>query len=332
MSKGKSTTSSTTDPAILAMQTDLYNRSKDIAALPFTPYSGPRVAGFNPDQLTGFDAARNMFGQSMALDPRGQLAGMGQAPLDINSFQNPYQEQVIDNAMADLNRGRQLQIQSDQDAAIGRGAFGGSRSAVLEAETNRNFADRAGNLAANLRQQGFDSSVANAMSDRNFRSGINQGLLSDQYRNLGLLSGIGAQQQGLQQGAMDAGYNEFLRGLNYPKEQLNLLAQGLSGLPGDRTLTEQYKPGTAEKVGNAAQTVATLMGLFSDERLKDNITLIGQSKKGHNVYTWTWNKLAKNLNINSPTIGVLAQEVMATNPDAVTKHDSGYYMVNYGAL
>ena len=332
MSKGKSTTTTTTDPAIAAMQTDLYNRAKGIAALPFTPYTGPRVAGFNPDQLAGFDATRNMFGQSMALDPRGQLAGMGQAPLDINSFYNPFQEQVIDNAMADLNRGRQLQIQSDQDAAIGRGAFGGSRSAVLEAETNRNFADRAGNIAANLRQQGFDSSVANAMADRNFRSGINQGLLSDQYRNLGLLSGIGAQQQGLQQGAMDAGYNEFLRAINFPKEQLGLLAQGVSALPRDRSTTEQYKPGTAERVGSAAQTVATLMGLFSDERLKDNITLIGQSKKGHNVYTWTWNKLAKKLDINSPTIGVLAQEVMATNPSAVTKHDSGYYMVNYGAL
>jgi len=258
MSKGKSTTTTTTDPTQMAIYEDLYNRSKGIAALPFTPYSGPRVAGFNPDQLTGFDAARNMFGQSMANDPRGQLAGMGQAPLDINSFQNPYQEQVIDNAMSDLNRGRQLQIQSDQDAAIGRGAFGGSRSAVLEAETNRNFADRAGNLAANLRQQGFDSSVANAMQDRNFRSGINQGLLSDQYRNLGLLSGIGAQQQGLQQGAMDAGYDEFLRSINYPKEQLGLLAQGVSALPTQSQQTQSYRPGFGDFLGGAAGLLGSM--------------------------------------------------------------------------
>ena len=258
MSKGKSTTTTTTDPAQMAIYQDLYNRSKDIAALPFTPYTGPRVAGFNPDQLAGFDATRNMFGQSMALDPRGQLAGMGQAPLDINSFYNPFQEQVIDNAMADLNRGRQLQIQSDQDAAIGRGAFGGSRSAVLEAETNRNFADRAGNIAANLRQQGFDSSVANAMADRNFRSGINQGLLSDQYRNLGLLSGIGAQQQGLQQGAMDAGYNEFLRGINYPREQLGLLAQGVSALPNQTQQTTTNKPGTFDNLFSLAMGLGGL--------------------------------------------------------------------------
>ena len=331
MSKGSNTTTQTTDPQIMAMRKEVFDKSKQVSNLPFVSYTGSQVAGFNPDQLAGFDATRNMFGQSMANDPRGQLAGMGQSPLDINSFQNPYQEQVIDNAMADLNRGRQLQIQSDQDAAIGRGAFGGSRSAVLEAETNRNFADRAGNVAANLRQQGFDSSVANAMADRNFRSGINQGLLSDQYRNLGLLSGIGAQQQGLQQGAMDAGYNEFLRGLNYPAQQLGLLSSGLTGMPNDGTIFDKKKTGTGDVLG----TAATLLGMSmmgSDERMKKDITFIGK-EKGHNIYTWNWKDEAKKMGWDKfPTIGVLAQEVMETNPDAVTKNNDGYYMVNYGAL
>jgi len=256
MSKG----STRTETSVPGYQEDafkkLYGMGENVAQLPFTPYTGPQVAGFNPDQLAGFDATRNMFGQSMANDPRGQLAGMGQAPLDINSFQNPYQEQVIDNAMADLNRGRQLQIQSDQDAAIGRGAFGGSRSAVLEAETNRNFADRAGNVAANLRQQGFDSSVANAMQDRNFRSGINQGLLSDQYRNLGLLSGIGAQQQGLQQGAMDAGYNEFMRASQYPYQQLQAFQGAVTGVPGLFSEYSKKKTGSGDVLG----TIASLFG------------------------------------------------------------------------
>tara|TARA_R100000697_G_scaffold703_1_gene1587 strand:- start:3547 stop:4542 length:996 start_codon:yes stop_codon:yes gene_type:complete len=331
MSKGKSTTTTTTDPAIAAMQTDLYNRAKGIAALPFTPYTGPRVAGFNPDQLAGFDATRNMFGQSMALDPRGQLAGMGQAPLDINSFYNPFQEQVIDNAMADLNRGRQLQIQSDQDAAIGRGAFGGSRSAVLEAETNRNFADRAGNIAANLRQQGFDSSVANAMADRNFRSAINQGLLGDQYRNLGLLSNIGLQQQGLQQGAMDAGYQEFLRAIGFPAQQLGLLAQGVSALPNQQSTTQKSSGGGIADLGAGLGGIGQFISALSDSRLKENINFIGKSK-GHNVYTWDWNEKGKSIGASKfPTVGVIAQEV-AHIPEAVTVDEHGYLMVNYGKL
>jgi hypothetical protein len=332
MSKGKSTTSTTTDPAQMAIYTDLYDRSKSIAGQPFVPYTGARVAGFNPDQLRGFDATRNMFGQSMGFDPRQGLNTLANqsAPtispftgtatdinrsdirdirptslLDTNlgAYQNPFQQQVIDNTLGDLNRARQMQIQSDQDAAIGRGAFGGSRSALLEAETNRNFADRAGNIAANLRSQGFDRAtglagqdinrdfsaqqtmadadrqvaMANAgygnqfgmanmdaqnraafmrpeleMRNRQFQAGLLGNQLSDQYRNLGFLSGIGSQQQGLQQRGMDAGYNEFLRALQYGPQQLGLLSQGVSALPTQTNQTSTNKPGFLDQAAQAA--------------------------------------------------------------------------------
>ena len=105
MSKGKSTTTTTTDPTQMAIYSDLYGKAKGIAEQPFVPYTGARVAGFNPDQLAGFDATRNMFGQSMGYDPRGQLntlAGKSAPSLldtDIGAYQNPYQTQVIDNSL-----------------------------------------------------------------------------------------------------------------------------------------------------------------------------------------------------------------------------------------
>ena len=263
MSKGKSTTTTTTDPAQMAMYQDLYGKAKGIASQPFVPYTGARVAGFNPDQLQGFDATRNMFGQSMSYDPRGRLntlAGKSAPSLldtDIGAYQNPFQTQVIDNTLGDLNRARQMQIQSDQDAAIGRGAFGGSRSALLEAETNRNFADRAGNIAADLRSRGFDRAtglagmdIDNEFRNRGFQAGLLGNQLSDQYRNLGLLSGIGGQQQGLQQRGMDAGYNEFLRALGHGPQQLGLLAQGVSALPTQTNTTSSNKPGTLSSLAS----------------------------------------------------------------------------------
>ena len=279
MSKGKSTTSTTTDPQQMAIYQDLYGKAKGIAEQPFVPYTGARVAGFNPDQLQGFDATRGLFNQSMGFNPRDRINTLANqsAPslLDANigAYQNPFQEQVIDNAMADLNRGRQMQIQSDQDAAIGRGAFGGSRSALLEAETNRNFADRAGNLASSLRSQGFDRATSLAgqdmsrdMQNRQFQSGLLGGQLSDQYRNLGMLSGIGSQQQGLQQRGMDSGYGEFMRALNYGPQQLGLLAQGVSALPTQSNVTDSYKPGMGDYLGGAASLLgsAAMGGGFGD--------------------------------------------------------------------
>lgn len=265
MSKGRNTTTTTTDPQQMEMYADLYNRAKGIADTPFIPYTGARIAGFNPDQLAGFDATRNMFGQSMGFDPRGQLNRLAnqQAPsllsTDLEAYQNPFQQQVIDSTLNDLNRARQIQLQSDQDRAIGAGAFGGSRSAILESETNRNFADQAARAAGNLRMQGFDRATSLAgqdlgreMQNRGFQAGLFGNQLSDQYRALGLLSGIGSQQQGLQQGALDSSFGEFMRALQYPQQQLNMLSQGISALPTQSQVTQSYKPGFGDYLGGAA--------------------------------------------------------------------------------
>ncbi len=69
----------------------------------------------------------------------------------------------------------------------------------------------------------------------------------------------------------------------------------------------------------------------SDIRLKENISHLGKSGK-YNIYSWDWNDKAKQLGIDDPTTGVIAQEVLSINPDAVTIDDSGYYLVNYGEL
>src|SRR6056300_1961609 len=75
---GKQTTQ--IDPAQQAMYEDLYSRSKGIAAQPFVPYTGKRVAGFSPDQLRAFQATRGMFEAGQQYDPLGTLSQLGQQP------------------------------------------------------------------------------------------------------------------------------------------------------------------------------------------------------------------------------------------------------------
>ena len=167
------------------------------------------------------------------------------------------------------------------------------------------------------------------MQNRQFQSNLFGNQLADQYQNFGLLSGIGNQQQMLNQAGIDFNFNEFLRQQDDPYKRLAALTGAVSGIPVNQSTSSQKKTGLGDILGGAANLYG--MSLLSDVRLKDNIKRIG-SRNGHNIYTWTWNKIAKDLNVDSPTVGVLAQEVMEKNPDAVTKHDSGYYMVNYGAL
>jgi len=72
-------------------------------------------------------------------------------------------------------------------------------------------------------------------------------------------------------------------------------------------------------------------GAASDIRLKKNIVAIG-TWFGVRLYTWEWNAIAVSLGIDTPTTGVLAQEVQETHPDAVYRGEHGYLKVNYSKI
>ena len=422
---------------------ELFSRAKGVAQQPFLPYTGPMVAGFSPDQLRQFQATRGMFESGMGYDPTKALQGMAQeqfkptiqpvtgfeAPTieatqapgaaqigpvsapqfrgllsqDIGAYQSPYQQQVIDLAMGDIQRQADIARGGAQDRAIRAGAFGGSRSALLESESQRPYAEQMARTAAGLRQSGFEQAQAAAQADlarqqqlgvfgagqeqqralqqaqlgqqagifgaelgqqrrmqqaqlqqqrqlggldiagraaltqpqlemqaRQQRAGLLGGLQGQQIQQLGLLGGAGAQQQALQQRAIDAQRGEFQRALGYGPQQIGLLQGGMGTPLISQTTTGQQKTGTGDILGTAAQLAG--MYFMSDERLKENIKPIGTSENGHKLYNWDWNDKAKELGVNNPTTGVIAQEVMKYMPEAVSKHANGYYMVNYGVL
>ena len=363
MSKGKSTQTITIPEYQQQQQQEFFQAAKGLAGQPFIPYTGPRVAGFNPDQLRQFQATRGLFETGMQYDPLTGLQQLAQAPTptvgqvpsllqaDIAAYQSPYQQQVIDVALGDIQRQADIAQQQAQQRAIRAGAFGGSRSALLEAEAARPYAEQAARTVAGLRQAGFEQAQRAAESDIARQQQMAQftpqfqlaaqrqqaGLLGDvqaqQTARLGMLGQIGEQQRMLQQQALQFPYQEFQRALAYGPQQLGLLQAGM-GTPLTSTTTSQRGTSLAETGAGLAGIgeFLKLAGIFSDKRLKKNIKFIGKSKEGFNLYKWDWNDIAKKLGINDPTIGVIAQEVQKTNPSAISKSENGYLMVDYGEL
>ena len=80
--------------------------------------------------------------------------------------------------------------------------------------------------------------------------------------------------------------------------------------------------------GSVAATQST-----SDVRLKTNLQKTGRSIGQLAEYTWEWNELAKSLGVDSPTVGVIAQEAQLVYPAAVSKSAAtGYLQVDYALL
>ena len=64
----------------------------------------------------------------------------------------------------------------------------------------------------------------------------------------------------------------------------------------------------------------------SDERLKTDIDRIGTSPSGLPVYTFRY------VGLDTVYQGVMAQDLMRMQPDAVMTLDNGYMAVDYGAI
>jgi hypothetical protein len=257
----------------------------------------------------------------------------------VSAWSNPYQQQVIDAAIGDLGRSRQIQQIQAGDRAAAASAFGGARHGILESEADRAYYDAVGRTTAGLRHQGFQTAADLGMTDRDYRTAIQQGLLGDQYQNLGLLSGIGGQQQALQQAGYSADYDQYGRAFDYPARQLGLLTSGVSFLPSQAGSTVSKSVGFGDVLGGLLGLGSAMAmgqtGPFgvggkwgpsapSDIRLKENIEYIGQTN-GLNIYEYNyiWSK--------DRYRGIMAQELLAVKPEAISIMD-GYYMVDYSLL
>jgi hypothetical protein len=85
---------------------------------------------------------------------------------------------------------------------------------------------------------------------------------------------------------------------------------------------------------NPTTTTTTTFNPVSDKRLKENIVPTGNFIGEFTEYTWNWNAIAKDLNLDHyPTIGVMAQDVLEKKPEAVVLDTNiGYFRVNYNMI
>jgi len=290
---GKQTTTTQIDPAQMQMYQDVYGAAKGLAGQPFVPYTGARVAGFNPDQLRQFQATRGLFETGMGYDPFTGLQQLAQQPLptvgqvpsllqtNIGAYQSPYQQQVIDQTMADIQRQADIARGLSQSRTIGAGAFGGSRSALLEAESQRPYIEQMARTAAQQRESGYQQALRAAESDiarqqqmemfkpqfqlqaQQQQAGLLGNIGLEQMRRLGLLGGIGAQQQALQQAALEAPYQEFQRALAYGPQQLGLLTSAAFGIPVQQSTTQRTSPGIFDTLSGGVKTYDLLTDLLT---------------------------------------------------------------------
>ena len=95
-------------------------------------------------------------------------------PDSIKRFQDPFQEQVIDVAMRQLNRQADMRRAGADAQAIKAGAFGGSREGVQRAETERGLQQVKGDTLSKLLSSGFGQALKASQDAGRLSGGIGQ--------------------------------------------------------------------------------------------------------------------------------------------------------------
>ena len=157
----------------------------------------------------------------MYTDAETALYNLGMTPFgakDIEAFYNPYESQVIEGALGDIERSRLMQDIADRERASRAGAFGGSRQGVQAALTNEAALRQASSTASGLRQAGFNTAANLGLTARSTNmSGLTTSL------------GLGAQRDALRQAELDAARNIELERLGITSGALGMQPANLGG-------------------------------------------------------------------------------------------------------
>lgn len=144
--------------------------------------------GFGSEARTGFRRGADIVEQATGSD---FLTGAQQFdPSGIGAFMSPYQQQVIDQSLQDIQRAGDIAAQRQSADAIAAGAFGGSRGELGRQELQRNILEQQARTSAQMRDAGFRDAAARAQQafeaqqSRGIQGATTRGQLGSQLANI----------------------------------------------------------------------------------------------------------------------------------------------------
>ena len=235
---------------------DMLGKTAALTNAPYQAYQGPMVAGTAPLQSKVFEGLQglnfpNQMGQSFTSQGAYQLPSMtpggatGQAtgPTGIASqYMNPYLSAVLTPQLEELRRQSQITQMGTAGKLAQAGAFGGSRQAIMDAETQRNLLQEQNKAIGT----GYANAYDKAMGQFNTEQGQAKTLAD-------MMAGAGQQQRGIEQEGITALQKQFETEQLYPYTNLRFQKEMLQGLP----------VATAATTANTS-TMDNLKGGFSD--------------------------------------------------------------------
>jgi hypothetical protein len=291
---------------------DVLGKGQALLNNPAPQYTGQLTAGTSDLQNKAWQGLSNLTLPSTMttagtnlLDLGNQAAGTSYNPVgsafDANAAQqymNPYLRASLDPQLEEARRQSQITQLGNAAKATQAGAYGGSRQALMDTETQRNLGTNLAAITGQGYNTAYDKATAQFNADQARRiqeaqygtdvglKGLSQAATANQaagnvgtqqaqygLQNLTALGAAGNTQQAQNQAGLNALYNQYLEQRNYPGTLLANQANLIKGIGGSTASTFNAKPSFLQSaVGTAASTAELIKNLKATGMTGDTIT------------------------------------------------------------
>ena len=263
--QGPTTTGRYEEPYAQAMRRGFLESAFGLAQTP-TPVPVKQVAGLDPFEMQARQLAGGLGGFTPYIQQGGQMMQQGAGyytPGGIQQFYNPFEQDVVQQTLSDLQEASAKQGIANRAQAVSRGAYGGSRGRLMEQERERAFGRGAAEALGDIRSRGFGQATTAA---QNAARGL--GTLGTSFAGLGTTAqsnllnqikafeGLGGTGRRIQDQMYGAQFDAANRLAAEPRQRLSTL-QGMLGL-----LPQTYATTTFNPVANPYNPLAGLLSLL----------------------------------------------------------------------
>jgi len=282
--------------------TNMLGQGQALANMPYTPYMGALTAGESPLQTGAFNTAADLTVPSSIGTAATNAGAIGTAAQGLKytptttsfdttqatNYMNPYLEASLKPQLEEARRQSQITQQANAAKMTQAGAFGGSRQAIMDAETQRNLGTNLANItgtgyntAYDKATQQFNADQARKMQEAQYGAGFGlqglqtglqaataQGALGTQENQAGLANlnaqlTAGAQQRGIESEGIAADKAQFEEARANPYKMVQFQQSLLSGLPLAAQSYNMAAPSALSSAAAGATTVADLIDILN---------------------------------------------------------------------
>ena len=296
---------------------DVLGKGQALLNNPAPQYTGQLTAGTSELQNQAFKGLSNLTLPSTMttagtnlLDIGNQAAGTSYNPVGsafdaaaAQQYMNPYLQNALNPQLEEARRQAQITQLGNAAKSTQAGAFGGSRQALMDTETQRNLGTNLAAITGQGYNTAYDKAAAQFNADQARRiqeaqygtdvglKGLSQAATANQaagnvgtqqaqygLQNLTALGAAGNTQQAQNQAGLNALYNQYLEQRNYPGTLLANQANLIKGIGGSTSSEYAAKPSFLQSaVGTAASTAELIKNLKASGMTGDTITNVLKS-------------------------------------------------------